>query len=163
MVELTDQFTMEGKKNDALFQMLQVFLGFLNSETLVEGLLHFFEIRFLKVAGYGPALDRCIVCKTPVGGESRYMFVPQEGGIRCGSCCMTGNGVFPLSLGTIRTLTLGQELELAQLKRLPLSEQTIAESRAALTAFIRHLTGKDLKSWQVIQQIRRIESQRSNV
>jgi DNA repair protein RecO (recombination protein O) len=158
MVELTDIFTLEGKKNDDLFQLLQDFLGFLNSGSVAEGLLQFFEIRFLKVAGYDPVLDRCLACKTPVGHESHYMFIPREGGIRCGSCCTTEHETLSLSLGTIRTLMLGKELELAKLSRLLLSGQSVAESRSILTGFIRHLLGKDLKSLQVLRKIQELET-----
>ena len=50
----------------------------------------------------------------------------------------------------------GRDLDLAKLPRLVVSPQTARESQAVLTAFIRHHLGRDLKSMQVVSEIRKL-------
>jgi DNA repair protein RecO (recombination protein O) len=143
LIDLTDQFTPEDKKNETLFTLLNAFLGMIESGPVTESLLRFFEIRLLKLAGYDPVLDT-------------YRFHAADGGLHCTSCRPETPEAFPVSLGTIRTLQMGRELESDLLGRLLLSGQAADESRQLLARFIRHILGKELKSVQVLNEIRRL-------
>ena len=81
LIDLTDQFLPEEKKNEAVFELLNAFLRLLEEHPATESLLRFFEIRLLKLAGYDPVLDRCLLCRTPVGTETSYRFVAADGGL----------------------------------------------------------------------------------
>lgn len=154
LLELTDKFTLEGKKNAELFQLLLSFLVLLEGGNNPEGLLRFFEIRLLKHAGYEPVLDRCTACRKAVGDAETYHFIARDGGVRCPSCGPRHPDVVPVSLGTLRTLLLGKEMELGRLERLVLSERVAAESRELLGSFIGHILGREIKSLQVLQGVR---------
>ncbi len=121
-----------------------------------ESLLRFFEIRLLKLSGYDPVLDRCLRCSTPVGNETTYRFDAANGGLTCIVCGPDGPDAIPVSLGTIRTLLLGREMEVDHLGRLLLSGQSADESRRLLAHFIRHILGRELKSLHVLNEIRRL-------
>jgi DNA repair protein RecO (recombination protein O) len=156
LIDLTDQFTPEDKKSEASFSLLLDFLRLLEKTALTEALLRFFEIRLLRISGYDPVLDRCISCKTPIGKDAAYRFDAAKGGLTCNVCAPGSRDAIPVSLGTIRTLLLGREMEIDRLGRLLLSDQSADESRRLLAHFIRHLLGRELKSVHVLNDIRRL-------
>jgi DNA repair protein RecO (recombination protein O) len=156
LIDLTDHFTPEDKKNASLFGLLNDFLKLIEAGPATEALLRFFEIRLLGVSGYDPALDHCLNCKTPLGKQAVYRFAPAAGGITCDACPPRGPEGIPVSLGTLRTLLLGREMPIDRLNRLLLTEQSAAESQRLLAHFIRHILGRELKSLHVLNDIRRL-------
>jgi len=82
------------------------------------------------------------------------MFNPADGGIKCPGCGFNNRDSFPVSLGTIKTLLMGKEMRLDKIDRLRFSEQAAFESREILNRFIRHILGKELRSLNVLNQIR---------
>jgi DNA repair protein RecO (recombination protein O) len=153
LIDLTDQFTL---KNEELFRLLHGFLQLIETVPAREALLRFFEIRLLKLSGYDPHLDHCLICRTPLDKETAYRFRSADGGLTCLSCRPEGPDTVPVSLGTIRTLLLGRDLSIDRLERLLLSEQSAAECRLLLSHFIRHILGKEPKSVHVLNEIRRL-------
>ena len=156
LIDLTDQFTLEDKKNEELFSLLLGFLRLLEAVPAREALLRIFEIRLLKLSGYDPLLDHCLICKTPLDKEAAYRFKAADGGLTCLACRPESPDTIPVSLGTIRTLLMGRDLAIDRLGRLLLSEQSAVESRLLLSNFIRHILGKELKSVHVLNEIRRL-------
>ncbi|MGO9139334.1 MAG: DNA repair protein RecO [Syntrophales bacterium] len=156
LMELIDKFTLEGKKNIDLFKLLLDFLGLIDAGTCSEALIRFFEIRLLRLAGYEPVLDRCMNCKKPVGKEVTYHFIIRDGGLRCSECHRNNTDSLYVSLGTIRTLLLGKEIDVARTNMITFSEQTAKESRDVLVAFIHHILGKEVKSFMVLNDIQKM-------
>lgn len=156
MIELTDQFTLEDKKSASLFQLLYDFLEQVDAGVCNDALLRFFEIRLLKNAGYQPVLDRCTVCQRPLNAETVYHFQARAGGLCCEACQPLGEASMRVSPGTAKTLTMGCDMEPAKVNRLMMSELAARESRQLLIHFIRHLLGKELKSYQILNQIRKM-------
>ncbi|MFA4916147.1 MAG: DNA repair protein RecO [Syntrophales bacterium] len=152
MVELMDKFTVEGKKNSDLFKLLQEFLNLTNDGDTSEWLLRFYEMRLLKLSGYEPVLDRCLVCKEPVSNSYIYRFNVKEGGLRCATCCQSNFVSLPVSFETIKMLLMGKEDYPCQ--GLLLSKQSSEESRSLLVNFIQYLLGKKLKSLGVLSEVR---------
>jgi DNA repair protein RecO (recombination protein O) len=156
LIDLTDQFTPEDKKNEASFFLLQDFLRCLDGTVMTDALLRFFEIRLLRISGYDPVLNHCLSCKTPIGKQAVYRFDSAKGGLTCNVCEPVSRDAIPVSLGTIRTLLLGREMEIGRLGRLLLSGQSADECRRLLAHFIRHILGRELKSVHVLNEIRRL-------
>jgi len=154
LIDLTDRFTMEDKKNEMLFALLHAFLKMIETGPVTEAILRFFEIRILKLSGYDPVLDHCLICKTPLEKERTYRFKAADGGLTCMECRPDSPDAIPVSLGTIRTLLLGREMEIDRLGRLVLTDQSADESRQLLAHFIRHILGRELKSVHVLNEIR---------
>lgn len=156
LAELTGAFTVEGKKNEAIFQLLIDFLAFLEKRPPLPGLLSFFELRLLGLAGYEPVLDRCAACHTPLEAARTYRFSNSRGGIMCSRCETLPPSAPPLSLGTIRSLLHGRTAPVPRLSRLVLSRQTDEEARLLLVSFIRHILGRELRSWEILRQLRQL-------
>jgi DNA repair protein RecO (recombination protein O) len=156
LLELTDKFTHEGKNEIAFFQLLEKFLhiidiGMSNPST---SLIRFFEMRLLKIAGYEPVFDRCIHCHKPLSHTEIYRFHPNMGGIKCGVCQQSNADSFPVSVGTLKSLLLGKEIDIQKVNRINLSDQAAQESNLILSRFIHHLLGKNLNSLSVLNQVR---------
>ncbi|MBN1663204.1 MAG: DNA repair protein RecO [Deltaproteobacteria bacterium] len=156
LVDLTDQFTLEGKTNKDLFSLIIDFLGLMDAGEVSDALMRFFEMRLLKYSGYEPVLDHCTICRQPVESMAACRFSFAAGGISCNSCYNNSGDCLPVSLGTVKTLLMGKDMEPAQIHRLSLSIRSAEESRQMLAGFIRHLLGKELKSARVINEIRRL-------
>lgn len=154
LLELTDKFTREGKRDESLFQLLHTFLWMIDTGSQTEELIRFFEIRLLKLAGYEPVLDRCMHCNGPISHAESYQFIPSQGGIRCLSCHGNSFEAFPVSVGTLKSLLLGREIDVQKINRISLTDQAAQESRLILSRFIRHILGRELKSLSVLYQIR---------
>jgi DNA repair protein RecO (recombination protein O) len=155
-IDLTDHFSPEGKKNEIIFQLLQDFLLILGREKATDATVRFFEMRLLKLAGFEPALDHCIICKTPVTNGSNYYFHASEGGIKCNACAKPERYEQPISAGTVRTLLLGKDMDIDKIKLLTLTGSLAMESRSILIGFIAHVLGREVKSLKVMEQVRKL-------
>lgn len=157
-IDLTNQFTSEGKKNGNLFRLLQDFLRLVDSGNDLEIITRLFELHLLRLKGFEPVLDRCIACGISVDetGNKYLSFNSTDGGVKCPECSSNNRDSIPVSLGTIKILLMGKEMETGKIDRLSLSEQAAGESRKILAGFIRHLLGKELKSLNVLNEVRRM-------
>jgi len=157
-LELVEQFTLDGKKSAALFNHLVSFLGLINSGLNTDGIIRLFELRMLKLLGYDPFLDRCMSCKRPLEESARgaFRFNYKDGAIRCGDCAPGTHGPAEalLSPGTLKTLLIGKECDFDFLQRLAFTDNAQKESRVVLTRFIIFLLGKELKSFNILNQVR---------
>ena len=161
-IDLTNQFTQEGEKNRSLFQLLQNFLEIIDTGNNSDIITRLFELRLLKLKGFEPVLDRCITCKTPVDEigiayrNRPLLFNLARGGIKCPRCSFDNKNSIPVSIGTIMTLLIGKEIEISKIHRLSLSGQAAEESKEILVSFIQYLLGKELKSLDVINKIKKM-------
>ncbi len=154
-IDLTDQFSPEGKHNENLFALLADFLAMLTRESVSDAAIRFFEMRLLKIAGFEPALTACVRCKTPVTNGGAYYFYPKEGGIFCAACARPERYDQGVSAGAVRTLLLGKDMDIEKIKMVFLSESLARESRNILCGFISYVLGKEVKSLKVMEQVRR--------
>jgi DNA repair protein RecO (recombination protein O) len=160
-LELIEQFTLEGKRSVELYSHLASFLGLVNSGLKADGIIRLFELRMLKLLGYDPFLDRCIQCRRPLeeSARSAFRFNYRDGAIRCGDCAPGVNGTpgpseALLSPGTLKTLLIGKQCNVDFLQRLVFTDNAQRESRIVLTRFIQFLLGKELKSFNILNEIR---------
>jgi hypothetical protein len=78
-----------------------------------------------------------------------------KGTLVCDQCSRGWQDLFPLSLGTARLIDQISQTELVKLNRLRFTPQALTESREMLPRFIRHQTGKELKSLKALRGIKR--------
>ncbi len=154
-IDLADHFSPEGKANENLFTLLTDFLTILSREKVTDAMIRFFEIRLLKISGFLPSLETCVRCKAPLANGGAYYFFPREGGILCASCARPERYDQSVSPGTLRTLLLGRDMEIEKIKMVCLADGIAMESRNLLCGFISHVVGKEIKSFKVMEQVRR--------
>ncbi len=135
-----------------IFAALQAALVFLSQGLPPDSLLVSFLMRLLTLAGYGPRWLACRLCGRPPAGP--LWFHPVQGVVTCKDCLLPEPGpLHPLSLGAWKLLTLAQTLPLAKISRLRFPPPAARQSLALLTAFLRHLLGRDLKSLAFLAKI----------
>ncbi|TFG38455.1 MAG: DNA repair protein RecO, partial [Syntrophobacterales bacterium] len=156
-IDLIDQFTIEGRKVPGLFKLAEDFLGLIEQGNTTEETLRFFELRLLKVTGYEPVLERCVKCNTSLDKIDSPFFSPPDGGITCSKCDQGSFGSLPVSAGTLRILLMGKDMDRDRIHRLVFSKRSLKESGDILRLFIRHILGKEMKSLQVLNQIKNMQ------
>jgi DNA repair protein RecO (recombination protein O) len=132
------------------------FLMMLGQEKASYCAIRFFEMRLLKLTGFEPTLDHCILCKMPVTNGNSYYFDPRDGGIKCSVCARPEKYDQSISTGTVRTLLLGKDMNIDKIKSISLSDSLATESRNILTGFISHVLGREVKSLKVMEQVRKL-------
>jgi len=155
-IDITDRFSPEGKKNANIFDLLNNFLLLMEKENLSAGIVRFFEMKLLKLAGFEPVLDRCIKCKTPVTNGAYYFFYPTDGGIKCSTCARPEIYEQPISPETMRTLLLGKDMDLDKIKLLAMSDTVAQECRNILIGFITHVLGREINSLKIMEQVQKM-------
>lgn len=156
MIELADQFTLEGKKSSKMFRLLQDFFRFLEGQRYSEECLRFFELRLMQLSGYDPVLQGCVCCNTPLDDMVAPCFSAADGGIMCRNCMHHHTDSIPVSVGTLKILLMGKEMEMGKIHRLSLSRQSSRESKAIMESFIRFTLGRELKSARILREISRL-------
>jgi DNA repair protein RecO (recombination protein O) len=107
LLEMVNQFTPEATPDPGLFEFLLGTLERLAAGAEYTLLLRYFELNLLRRAGYRPELDRCVLCRVPLGvGPSA--FSPAAGGLVCSSCRHQHYG-YEVSRSTLALLRRLQE------------------------------------------------------
>lgn len=153
LIELADRFTAEGKRSAGTFRLLEGFLGLLEGGNGLQETARFFELRLLRLSGYEPVLERCVLCGTPLDEIDGASFDAARGGIRCSRCGRGDQGCIPVSTGTVKTLLMGKEIETDRIGRLILSENALRESSQLFRHFIRYILGREPRSLRVLDEI----------
>ena len=156
-LELVNEMAGEREASPEAFDLLLSFLFDLETVEPKEEQLRMFETRMLSLHGYRPNLVRCGECKRSwedLGQGGMAFFSLEKGTLVCDRCSRGWQDLFPLSLGTARLIDRISQTELVNLNRLRFTSQALAESREMLPRFIRHQTGKELKSLKALRTIR---------
>jgi DNA repair protein RecO (recombination protein O) len=153
LVELTSEMTREGQTNPALFGLLAGFLKLLDGGESPVPLLRFFEIKLLQMVGFMPRLESCVVCNGTLK-KSLTSFSSDKGGMVCKTCAPKTAALIPLSAGTAGFLAMAARLDIDKLTRLVPNPVFIEQGERLLDCFIRHQTGKELKTKRFIEKLR---------
>jgi DNA repair protein RecO (recombination protein O) len=151
-IELVNQMTAERLRSKRLFNLLLVFLDLIDKGNLKEEIQRSFEVRLLSILGYQPLFDHCLRCKKGLSGE-KVFFNAREGGVLCPACAAYIPELIPVSLGTIRTLSLTQTIPLEKVGRVSFSPQSLRESKTILSLFLEQYLRKELKTKKFLEQI----------
>lgn len=111
------------------------------------------EIRLLAILGYGPDFEQCPGCGLPVAKGEPAVFSPALGGAAHARCTVE-YGLNPvLSPGTLALVRRGLQMRGDAAKRLKLGRKGVQELRAALSAFVRFLRGREVNSLAFMEKM----------
>jgi DNA repair protein RecO (recombination protein O) len=150
--EMVLEISPEREANPSLFALLGRYLEQLEDGADPENTSLLFQIRLLSLSGYAPILQGCVHCGQKLGVAQNWSFSIPLGGLLC-PAHRRGNGVYPISLGTIMLLRRAQQLPLPKMWRLRFQRQSSDECRSLLLDLTRHHLEKDLKSLKLLRQI----------
>jgi len=108
------------------------------------------ELGLLARLGLGPALDRCFICGRTDLAEENTRWIPEQGGVACGSCARRGD---LLTATTRQALARLSRMGLADAEIASLDRETNARCRRAILGLIRtHIAGP-LRSLDFIEKM----------
>ena len=149
-LELVDAFCAPLDPSPQVFTMLLWALDRLDQGLRPVETSLIFQLKLLVLAGFGPNLEVCSVCRRFPEADRPVGLKPDQGGLVCQECAP---GAFPASPGTIKIMSLVQGLAVDRLDRVRVSDQAESEAGSFLMTYIRHILGRDLRSSRFIDQI----------
>ena len=155
--ELINQWMEKGQKQVQLFHLFRHVLRELDlGNTSEEALSILFQIRFLTIAGLGPNLKQCSICRAEMEKmkETRINFDLSKGGIICGGCASGNLQKIFLSKGTIKHLLWIQRGDLTRAVRIKFASRALMEGLEFLEVFVPYHLGKEPRSLKFLRQIR---------
>ncbi|MBW2574506.1 MAG: DNA repair protein RecO [Deltaproteobacteria bacterium] len=155
--ELINQWMEKGQKQVQLFHLFRHVLSELDlGNTSEEALSILFQIRFLTIAGLGPNLKQCSICRAEMEKmkETRINFDLSKGGIICGGCASGNLQKIFLSKGTIKHLLWIQRGDLTRAVRIKFASRALMEGLEFLEVFVPYHLGKEPRSLKFLRQIR---------
>jgi DNA repair protein RecO (recombination protein O) len=155
--ELINEWMEDGQKNSHLFQLFQHVLGELDHGRISEEALSIlFQMRFMTIAGLGPNLRHCTICRNKMENikQTRINFNLEKGGLVCEGCSAGTLQKLHLSKGTIKQLIWIESGKLARAVRISFTSQALKEGLEFLEAFVPYHLGKEPRSLTFLREIR---------
>lgn len=158
-LEVISEVMREKEVSKSLFDFLFSFLKALEKSKHEELLCRLFEARLLSRIGYKPVLHHCLKCKVPLKDLGAISFSFLEGGVVCtGTCHLEARRGSPrirkeffreISKESISYL----EKMIHKEKSLPINLRLSREIKTFLPAFLFFQLGREMKSYQFIEQV----------
>ncbi len=179
LLELLDRLAPEGGAPDdlaRLFAFAHAALDWLDREPPTQRMRVLLELRALDALGLRPGLLACVRCgravtaerarggaapvphggtaPVPHRGTAPVPFAIGEGGPLCAACAATGieGAWLPIHLGTLRALDRALQFPFAQLGRLALGGDALAEAQRLVTRFLGFHVGVELQSRRILDE-----------
>ena len=144
----------ENQPDKDLFDFLNIFLYMLETTHFKPARYLLEEIKLLGRLGYAPRFDVCPNCGEKMAAGQSAFFSLNLGGV-CHSGCLTATDQTDLifSPSTIALVRRGLEMSSQAANRLSLSRAGRNELRRTISAFVKHLLGKQLNSLSFLEKM----------
>ena len=147
LLELINQFTSDETSDSGLFDLLLTSLERLARGADRQMLLHYFELRLLRHAGYRPELAQCVACRRPLDDGPHALFAPSTGGLVCHGCRQLRQyHGYELSTGSLRLLRLLQFGEWQDIDQITVDSAPLREIKRLMQGYIRFILERDVRS-----------------
>lgn len=153
LLELIEVSMEEGEANEELFSLLLSALRLLNLGKEPAALHRAFEIRLLKILGYLPELERCILCRASPLGMGELEVSPSQGGLLCHRCSSTVRDGLPLSPPSLAFLRQALQVDLHLLNSAGLSPAQKEELQSILRACLLYFLGRTLRTADFLSRL----------
>lgn len=154
LVEMVDRLAPEREPNRMLFEQLKAALAALADDKDAAIILPIMEMKMLALAGYLPQLDECVSC----GNEEGEMLLSvDQGGILCPRCRSKDPYAMKLTAKALRLLRLFQRVDLRRLGATEVSDETKAEIKKVMRAYMDNHMGTKWKSRHFLDQMEKYE------
>jgi len=160
LLELVSELTPDAHAAPGVYELLVGFLGLLEAPDGDDpALLRFFEIKLLGALGYLPHLSGCVICKREfIGAQGERVplkrFCSTRGGVVCAQCSGGTDRLLPISPATARLLSAAYGADVDKLSGIETDAAFLDQSERILDDFIKHQTGKELKTRKFMNKMR---------
>lgn len=155
--ELINDWMEDRAEQTELYHLLHHVLSRLDERRVPEAVLSIvFQMRFLRLSGHSPNLERCVMCQRRVPAiRSDVLAVDvAKGGIACPACLPPSVDAPQLAKGTVKQLLWVAGGDLSRAARMKFSPAAITESLTFLERFVPHHLGRQPRSLKVLRQLR---------
>ncbi|WP_411347542.1 DNA repair protein RecO [Paenibacillus sp. WLX2291] len=152
--ELVDKALLDNETGHFWFDQLKAYLSFLGEGRDPVVLTSLFEMKVLQAAGYAPQVDACMFSGET---EGEFWVSPGLGGILSKRERRQDPAAMSISPGTLRLLRLFSRLDIRRLGNIDVKEETRAELKKIMNAFMEIQLGLKLKSRRFLEQLERYE------
>jgi DNA repair protein RecO (recombination protein O) len=144
--EVLDKIAFENEKDTGLWNFLDTMLAEFDSASEADTLQLFrkYQAEFLKVLGYAPQVDRCVVCSkdTLADSEKLVALSTELGGVMCADCFLAGGrGI------------MFDKADLGLLAGTNTSATIPATKHSALDTFFEYTVGRKINSLSFLYQV----------
>lgn len=150
MVELTECLLPEREKNHSAFELLLNALRLCAKGIFRINSLMIFELRMLILAGYRPAVEKCLFCGTTDFTGEMVFFHTGKGGVICENCGRDGKNLQELHTDTLRTIRKALRMDLAEEGIFHITEDVRHEWAKLLRALLLYHTDLSIKSMSFV-------------
>jgi DNA repair protein RecO (recombination protein O) len=157
-VELISLWVEENENLAQIYELLSYVLTALNNDLQSAMLLSvLFQIRFLRLEGLSPIVDRCSYCKKDIDSikQIRFQIDVKSGGLLCNHCLKQTHEISPLAKRTIKKLQWINDEELEKAFRVKFQKDDLVESLRFLEKFVPYHFGHVPKSLIFLRQVRK--------
>jgi len=141
VAELLQELTDLGDPHPELFCEAERTLQNLDQDADVSETVLRFEVTTLRLLGFLPSLDKCVVCGKTVANKGRVLFGQMAGGVLCRGCRGGQKQVVSLSEGVLETLRRLAELD-PDSGTSPVERRSRGELRGLLNHYLSNLLGR---------------------
>lgn len=152
VIELIRELAPDEERSADLFDTAALFLSTLDGRGGREDVLWLFALKILKISGIAPLFSACVRCRTPNLDPAGGFFVPEAGGMVCGSCLLPRDPTIVLTRGTGTALCAALEAPVERLSRIVLTPGSLSQTRDSLTSFIDRQLGRRMRSADFIER-----------
>lgn len=144
LVELVSALLALEDKNEEVFDIMLSSLNDLSGTMDPEKIINIAQIKLLRLSGFKPHFDSCVLCDNEIGGEAK--FSSRFGGLLCPKCAYRDSNIHSVLKGTIASIKHIEESEWPDTLRLSLSSPIKSELRNMLDRFLTFHLEKRLKT-----------------
>jgi DNA repair protein RecO (recombination protein O) len=156
--ELINDWMEDGQVEIRLYHLFNYVLKELDAGRAPEGVLSIlFQMRFMKMFGFEPNLQRCGTCRIEMDNinETNVTFNLEKGSILCDGCAGGSGHKLVLAKGTVKQILWMEKGDLGKAVRVRFSPDALRESSKFLEAFVPYHVGKAPRSLKFLKQIRK--------
>jgi len=153
VVEVLDRFTFEEGQNVAMFRLLEETLTRLDTQSNLETVVHFYEMRLLELLGFRPQLFECIDCGEAILPQDQF-FTPLDGGAVCPKCARARSEVLPVEKDVLRYFRHLQRSRWAQVEELIIPPSLERKLAHLIEGYLIYLLERKLNSPEFLREIR---------
>lgn len=144
--EVLDKIAFENEKDTKLWEFLNTMLADFDGAAEADTLPLFrnYQAEFLKVLGYAPQIDRCVVCSVnpQLGPEKMIALSTELGGVMCPDCFLAGGRGIMLNKADLGLLVSGSATPLKP-----------ASKHSALDTFFEYTVGRKISALSFLYNV----------
>ena len=154
-VELVDAFSPEEASSPQVYALFLETLQTLGTAPGPDLALRYFELHLLIFAGFSPILDRCVECHEQVL-PGHHLFSPSASGILCPACRGSQPQAAPISVDALKSMRFLASQTMQSAMRLRLNPSIQREVAALLSAFLRYVLDREVRSTSFLRSVTRL-------